>query len=180
MLWALYRRNEVKKEVLRIKRFELTFNEFGLDDLILATHFGDDYVTISPQKKIVYPGVYDALPSLFNLYPLHMITNGFEEVQHKKIATLGIRKYFESITTSDEAGVKKPEPGIFEMALAKANAKPEESLMIGDDLAVDIEGAANMGMDQIYFNPEKTEHEGVPTFEAQSWKEIENILIEKN
>jgi len=84
--------------------------------------------------------------------------------------------YFKTVTTSEEAGVKKPEPGIFDLALERASANPFDSIMIGDDLHVDIAGARNFGMDQIWFNPEKHGYKGPVTFEISSWKEIEKIL----
>lgn len=176
MLWGLYRKNEIKKEVLNIKRFELTLNDFGIDDLILATHMAEDYVRLSPEKTKVYAGVQEVLAEMSKRLPLHLITNGFEEVQQKKIDNCGIRKLFTTITTSEEAGVKKPEPGIFELALSKANAQPDESLMIGDDIKVDIEGARNIGMDQLLFNPTGKKHNGSPTYEADSWDKIKELL----
>ena len=87
-----------------------------------------------------------------------MITNGFEEVQQKKLDVCDLRKYFPTITTSEEAGVKKPESRIFELALEKAGAKIE-SLMIGDDLEVDMAGAKLIGMDTLFFNPERHKHQ---------------------
>lgn len=176
MLWGLYRKNEIKKEVLNFKRFELTLEEFGIRDSILSTHIAEDYVTISPKKTRLYPNVREGLDYLEKKYTLHLITNGFEEVQQSKIDNSDLRKYFKTITTSEEAGVKKPEQYIFDLSFSKAGAQATESLMIGDDLEVDILGAKSVGMDQIYFNPEKTVHEDKPTYEMSSWKEITEIL----
>ena len=176
MLWGLYRENKIKKEVLNVKRFELTLQEFGIDDLILATHIAEDYVTISPKKTILFPYSHEALSYLKTKYSLHIITNGFEELQHQKLDNCGLRKYFTTITTSEEAGVKKPETAIFELALKKANAKVAESLMIGDDLEVDVAGAQGIGMDTLYFNPEQVEHNDNPDHEVHSWSEVMKIL----
>jgi putative hydrolase of the HAD superfamily len=176
MLWGLYRKNQIKKEVLNIKRFDMALNEFCIDDGVLATHIAEDYVTLSPLKENLFPEARKALEYLQARYPLHIITNGFEEVQQKKLDVSDLRKYFTTITTSEEAGVKKPEPWIFELSLQKASASPEESLMIGDDLVVDMEGARNIGMDTMFFNPEKTNHKDPVTFEITSWKEISNFL----
>ena len=109
MLWGLYRKNQIKKEVLNIRRFEMTLNEFGIDDLILATHIAEDYVNLSPLKNNLFPDTRNALDYLKGSYPLHIVTNGFEEVQQKKLDVSDLRKYFTTITTSEEAGVKKPE-----------------------------------------------------------------------
>lgn len=176
MLWALYRENKIKKEVLNIKRFELTLQEFGIDDLILATHIAEDYITLSPKKTILFPYSHEALSYLKNKYSLHIITNGFEELQHQKLDNCNLRKYFKTITTSEEAGVKKPETAIFKLALKKAKAIAEESLMIGDDLEVDVAGAQGIGMDTLYFNPHRQEHNDNPDHEVHSWAEVMKIL----
>jgi putative hydrolase of the HAD superfamily len=177
MLWGLYRENKIKKEVLNIRRFEVTLNAFGIDDLVLATNIAEDYVSISPRKKNLFPGAVEGLNFLKSKgYPLHIITNGFEEVQFSKLHNSGLNHFFTTITTSEEAGVKKPEPGIFHLALKKAAAMSKESIMIGDDINVDIEGARNIGMDQVLFNPLKNHHEAEINFEMHSWKEIEEIF----
>jgi len=176
MLWDLYRENKIKKEVLSIRRFELTLNEFGIDDLILATHIGEDYVTLSPLKTLLLPHSREALDYLRPKYALHIITNGFEEVQQKKLDVCKLRKYFRTITTSEEAGVKKPETPIFELALRKAGARASQSLMIGDDLVVDMSGARLTGMDTLYFNPDRHSHNEQINHEIFSWEEIKEIL----
>ena len=176
MLWNLYRENKIKKEVLSIRRFELTLNEFNIDDLILATHIAEDYVTLSPLKTLLLPHAREALDYLKPKYRLHIITNGFEEVQQKKLDVCNLRKYFSTITTSEEAGVKKPEPPIFELALLKARADASDSLMIGDDLVVDMSGARLTGMDTLYFNPERHSHNEQIDHEIFSWEEIRGIL----
>lgn len=176
MLWGLYRKNQIKKEVLNIKRFDMTLNEFCIDDGVLATHIAEDYVMLSPLKENLFPEARKALEYLQGRYPLHIITNGFEEVQQKKLDVSDLRKYFTTITTSEEAGVKKPEPWIFQLSLKKAATTPEESLMIGDDLVVDMDGARNIGMYTMYFNPEKIPHQEPVTYEIASWKDISNYL----
>jgi putative hydrolase of the HAD superfamily len=176
MLWALYRENKIKKDVLNIRRFELTLQEFGIDDLILATHISEDYVTLSPQKKILFPYSHEALEYLKAKYSLHIITNGFEELQHQKLDVCDLRKYFTTVTTSEEAGVKKPETWIFELAMKKAGARPGDSLMIGDDLEVDMAGAQGIGMDTLFFNPEKQDHQYNLDHEVHSWLDVMHIL----
>lgn len=177
MLWGLYRQNLIKKEVLNIRRFEMTLNEFSVDDLILAIHIAEDYVNISPEKTTLFPGVHESLARLQKQFPLHIITNGFEEVQHKKLDNCDLRKYFTTITTSEGAGVKKPEKGIFIKALKEAKARPEESLMIGDDPKVDIEGARNAGMGQMLFLPSGLNGTGIRAiYEVRAWDEVPGLL----
>ncbi len=121
-------------------------------------------------------GTMEVLQYLHIKYSLHLITNGFEEVQHIKIREADIGKYFKTITTSEEAGVKKPDKQIFEYALEKAQAKISESLMIGDTLEVDIQGARNVGMDQVYYNPLKMDHTQAVSYEIGHLIELMEIL----
>ncbi len=88
-------------------------------------------------------------------YNCHIITNGFAEVQFKKLSNSGIDHFFETVTNSEMPGVKEPHSGIFEHALSKASAEKEESVMIGDCLDADVSGAINFGMQSIFFNSEK-------------------------
>ena len=98
-------------------------------------------------------GALEVLEYLDKDYDLHIITNGFEEVQHKKMSTSGILQYFQTITTSEDAGVKKPHPFIFEKALIKSGATPQNSVMIGDNLEADIIGAEQFGLKVIHLDP---------------------------
>jgi haloacid dehalogenase superfamily, subfamily IA, variant 3 with third motif having DD or ED/haloacid dehalogenase superfamily, subfamily IA, variant 1 with third motif having Dx(3-4)D or Dx(3-4)E len=84
-------------------------------------------------------------------YRLGLITNGKTAIQHGKIDRLGIRDMFDVILVSEEAGVKKPDRAIYEMATAKLELQPEQCLYIGDHPVNDIEGATNAGMRTIWF-----------------------------
>jgi len=95
---------------------------------------------------------FEILDYLKDKYQLHIITNGFEEAQERKMKNSKIRDYFKTITNSEMVGVKKPNPKIFNFALDKAKASSNESIMIGDSLEADIEGAHNIGMDVIHFD----------------------------
>jgi putative hydrolase of the HAD superfamily len=109
-------------------------------------------------------------------YHLHLITNGFQEVQDTKLTLSGMKPYFETLTVSEEVGVKKPNPEIFLYALRKAHATAEESLVIGDEMAVDIDGARAAGIDQIYFNISGIPSIGESTFEVNNLLEIKQLL----
>ena len=85
-------------------------------------------------------------------YNLHIITNGFKEVQHGKLVNSKINTYFKTVTNSEMVGVKKPNPKIFDFALQVANANAEQSIMIGDNYEADVLGAINIGMDAIFFD----------------------------
>ncbi len=175
-LWDLYKLRKIKKEELRNERFLLTLKDFGVNDAILAEHMGDDYVELSPLQTILFPDTIAVLDNLKAKYQLYVITNGFVEVQYKKLKNSGLDSYFDRVITSEEAKASKPKPEIFHAALSAANAKKTESLMIGDDLENDILGAKKFGLDQVYFNPSKENHQEIVTFEISKLKELIEIL----
>ncbi|MGC6470468.1 MAG: YjjG family noncanonical pyrimidine nucleotidase [Flavobacteriales bacterium] len=176
-LWELYRKNKIQKETLRSERFKLSLEKFNIMDNELSVKLGDDYIERCPQKTHLFPFTHSTLTALKNKYTLHIITNGFEEVQHKKLANNNLSKYFNSVVTSEQVGYKKPTKEIFQFSLAQVNAKPSESLMIGDDLKADIGGARSFGIDQVFFNPDGLSHnEESITHEIQCLSQLLEIL----
>ncbi|MBP6978086.1 MAG: YjjG family noncanonical pyrimidine nucleotidase [Bacteroidales bacterium] len=175
-LWELYRGGGIRKEILNVSRFDKALKEFGVDDPILAEAIASYYVTESPLKNTLFPGVERTLTYLKKKYRLYIITNGFEEVQHKKLNINKLRPFFDDMITSEEAGCKKPDPAIFHYALKRTGALLEESLMIGDDLTVDIQGAREAGMDQVFVNYDRSDHQEAVTFEVFSFSELCSIL----
>lgn len=175
-LWVLYREDKITKDYLNRTRFMQPLAHYGIHDTALADHLSEDYVYWSPRIVRLVPGTMELLDYLKPKYHLHLITNGFQEVQHTKLSGSGLEPYFETLTVSEEVGVKKPNPEIFLYALRKANASPVESLMIGDEMAVDIDGARAAGIDQIFYNASGKTVEGERTFEVKSLKEIMGIL----
>jgi len=155
LMWKLYRENKISKEKMRIRRFSDALIFFGIIDIKLAEYMADEYIKISPQKTNLFPHTIDTLKYLSKKYKLHIITNGFNEVQFTKIKLSNIEIYFDKIITSEDIGVKKPDPIIFSYSLEKANAKAHESIMIGDNYEVDIMGAINSNIKAIYFNMAK-------------------------
>lgn len=152
-LWAHYASGGVDKDVLRVLRFRNTFLQFGIKDDKLARHIGHLYIERCPRKKVLMPGAIDLLEQLRGSANLHIITNGFQETQSTKLSSSGLVGYFDRIITSEQAGARKPDNRIFRYALQKAKAGVEESVMIGDDVVADIQGARNAGMDQILYDP---------------------------
>lgn len=175
-LWGWYQDGKLKKEVLRYKRFELTLKEYGIKDKDLAAVIGQEYIDESPKKTALMPYTIETLDYLFPKYKLHIITNGFNEVQFTKLRLCGLDKYFDKVITSEISGYHKPKPEAFGYTLSSANAKKEESIMIGDDLENDILGAKGFGINQIYFNPEGLPHDESLTHEIRSLKELQEIL----
>lgn len=175
-LWDLYRKGEMTKEVLRIRRFQISFDHFRIRDDELASNFGDDYLAISPTKTILVPHTIETLDYLSLRYKLHIITNGFLKTQEIKMENCGLDKYFESLTTSETVGHNKPRPEIFHHALSSVNARKKESIMIGDDLSVDILGAKKFGIDQVFLNRDKIIHKDKITHEIKVLTELLEIL----
>jgi putative hydrolase of the HAD superfamily len=154
--WKLYREEKVTKSALRYGRLKDTFDALKFeisDDLI--NQLAIDYIDVLPSNNYLFDGTIELLDYLFNRYELHIITNGFEEVQNLKLQKSGIDRYFNKIITSEAVGVKKPNPLVFEYALKLANANANESFMVGDNLEADIIGAMNCGISSIHFNIEK-------------------------
>ena len=175
-LWSMYREGKLEKEVLRGLRFQKTLEEFGIKDKDLADKIGDYYVDISPLLIHLFPNAIEILEYLHPKYELHIITNGFSEVQFTKLKSSGMGQYFREIITSEEAGVKKPDPLIFNYAFNRTKARVGESLMIGDDVEVDIAGARQVGMDQVLFDPAgKTSPDGA-THYIKNLMELRDIL----
>ncbi|WCO02334.1 YjjG family noncanonical pyrimidine nucleotidase [Psychroserpens ponticola] len=151
--WKLYREEKIDKSNLRYKRLKDTFDaiEFEVSDDTI-NQLSEDYITYLTSFNHLFEGTFELLEHLTKHYQLHIITNGFDEAQQKKMDNANISQYFETVTNSEIAGVKKPNPIIFEYALNSAKAKPHESIMIGDNIEADILGALEMGFDAILFN----------------------------
>lgn len=175
-LWDQYRKGLVDKSTLRNSRFTNTLGQFGVKDLAMGLVLEEEYINRSPRNTALFEGTLEALEALSNSFEMHIITNGFTEVQELKMTGSGLDPYFKHRITSESVGANKPDPRIFLHALRKAGAKRKESLMIGDSLEVDIAGARRVGMDQVYFNPEGTLHNERPTFEIRSMKQLPHLL----
>jgi putative hydrolase of the HAD superfamily len=151
--WKLYREEKVSKSALRYGRLKEAFDGVGVAvDDSLINNLSDAYIDQLSTFNNLFDGTFEILDYLSSKYQLHIITNGFEEAQEKKLATSNIKHYFKTVTNSEMVGVKKPNPKIFNFALDIAKAKSSESIMIGDSLEADIEGAHKIGMDTIHFD----------------------------
>lgn len=151
--WKLYREEKITKEELRLGRLKDTFVKIKQTvNLQLLESLSVDYINVLPYNNQLFTGTHEILEHLYVNYKLHIITNGFNEVQYKKMENSGLTKYFDKIITSEDAGVKKPNPIIFEYALAMTKASSLESVMIGDNWEADIMGAKDAGLDVIFCN----------------------------
>lgn len=157
-LWHAYSHGKITKESLRYERFRSTLKKFQLDDEILIKRFGDGYVDLSPKQTSLVPYASEVLTDLNDMgFTLHIITNGFLEVQHVKLKHAGIHHRFDVILCSEELGVNKPNPKIFWHALTLAKASASQSLMVGDDYRADVAGAIKVGMQAIWYQEKKND-----------------------
>lgn len=168
-MWDDYHHNRISKEALRFGRFSRALKSFNINDDGLAENLSIQYLEICPVKTNLFPNTLTVLDYLKQHYDLHIITNGFKEVQYLKIRNSGLEKYFSKIHISEEIGFKKPEPEIFLHAVKTAGTIPEKCIMVGDNLDTDIKGASNAGIDHVFFNPE-----GV-LFQQSVMKEIRSL-----
>ena len=175
-LWEQYKYNEISKDHLRIERFKKTLAHFTIADEKLSAIIAEEYVTKSPTKTRLFPNVKETLAYLSPNYGMHILTNGFNEVQFLKLENAGLRKYFDQIITSENAGDKKPNEAIFQFALQEANAAKEESLVIGDDPESDIRGAFDYGIDQVFVNYLNIKNGIEPTYEVTDLRELRDFL----
>lgn len=175
-MWRQYRNGEIDKATLRTTRFLRALSEFGITDRRVAQWMEQEYLARSPYKKNLFPEAIETLEYLKQKYDLHIITNGFEEVQHIKLRESTLGEHFDVIVTSEQAGVRKPHANIFRYALSKTGATKAESLMIGDNLEADILGAKVAGWDQVFFNPHKVLHQEEVTFEIEHLKDLRGFL----
>lgn len=182
-LWVKYGKGDITKAELRTKRFNDTLKQFQINDEELAKKIGTGYINISPYQTNVFPNTHETLEYLKNNdFLLHIITNGFKEVQFIKLEKSGLIDYFDIIVCSEDVGVNKPAPNVFHHSLEKAKAKPAESIMIGDDYKVDVLGAENIGMTGVLFDPNKGYKKGIHEWHIHELDRIPEILpwIAKN
>ncbi len=176
-LWGRYQNGYITAEELKWRRMWRTLLDFKIADETLARNISGKFMEILPTKKIVFPHTHEILQYLLNKgYALHLITNGFEKTQWSKLKNSGLDKYFTHVITSEASNSMKPRKEIFDFAISKAGASMEDSIMIGDNLEADIQGAINAGMDCIFVN-----HIGAlcnirPTYIITHLRELEGIF----
>ena len=173
----MYREEKVSKADLRYGRLKDTFNtlKFNIDDELINL-IAVDYIEYLPKYNHLIDGSIDLLEYLKKKYQLHIITNGFKEVQATKLNASGLNGYFKTITTSEEVGVLKPNPKVFHHALDLASAQSGESVYVGDHFDTDVMGSKNAGIDQVFFNPHDADHPKIATVEIRDLVEMIEIF----
>jgi putative hydrolase of the HAD superfamily len=176
-LWDRYTKGFIKQDELRWKRMWLALLDFKLADEPLARHLGVQFLDLLPTRKTLFPYTVEILQYLQDKnYKMHLVTNGFEKVQYGKIQNAKIDTFFNQVITSEASGSLKPNKEIFDYAMSKAGALPEESIMIGDNLDADIQGGINAGLDTIFVNHLNVVPSVQATYVVYHLKELENIL----
>ena len=177
ILWERYQNGFITAEELKWRRMWRTMMEFKVGDEILAKNISARFLEILPVKDGMFPHAYEILDYLKNKdYQIHLITNGFEKTQWSKIRNSKIDHFFTHVITSEASNSIKPEKEIFDFAMNRSGASLHESIMIGDNLDADIQGAMNAGMDNVFVNHIDATTDKKPTYTVTHLKELENIL----
>ncbi len=176
-LWEAYGKGEITQDFLKAERFRYPLSKMGVDDEQLAEQIGIQYLDILPTKTALMPYALELLDYLYPKYPLTIVSNGFVEVQYRKLDSCGLGRYFKHVVLSEAAKALKPDKRIFEYALDLNGVKATEAIMIGDSYEADIRGAQNAGIDQIYYPlPGHDKPQQTSTYKIQSLKEVMEIL----
>lgn len=178
-LWREYAAGKVTKEELNRQRYFYPLQEVGISDAALAEAYGKDALAVIPTKSKLMPHAREVLRYLSAKYNLYILSNGFKELQFRKMRSAGIDGYFKQVVLSDDIGILKPWPELFRFALSVTGARLEDSLMIGDSWESDVAGAAGVGMHQVYYNNKVSEDGELPfepTYRISDLKELMDLL----
>ncbi|MDF2156990.1 YjjG family noncanonical pyrimidine nucleotidase [Algoriphagus sp. CAU 1675] len=175
-LWDWYNVGKIDKDNLRKERFPRIFSHAGGKPEAIPVEFEEDFMQRTSSKPHVFPYSKEILHYLKGKYKIHVITNGFNESQAKKMKSSGLDGFFELIVTSETTGHKKPDPRIFQFALDQLKTEAEHCLMIGDNPDSDILGAQRANIDQVFFNPEGKSIDLQPTYTIAHLRELEDLL----
>lgn len=175
-LWDLYDRGLIDSQVIRKERFKQVLEHFQIYDEKLCLDLSVEYLEKCPTKAGLIPHAMETLHYLSKKYPMTVVTNGLEEVQHVKLTSGNLHRFFQHVVTSQKAGHKKPSREIFEYAMRANRVTCDQVIMIGDNLLTDIGGAMNASIDTVFFNPEEVAHTVNVKHEIRSLAELQNIL----
>ena len=177
-LWEQYGKGAITKEALSLERFLYPLKQVGIEDAELAIKIGHEYLDLLPTRTALVPFAKELLDYLYPKYPLTIVSNGFIEVQYRKLKSCQIEQYFSHVVLSEAAGALKPDKRIFEYGLELNKAIASETIMIGDSFESDIRGAQNAGIDQIFFslNNEVSENFNSATYQINRLEEVLEIL----
>lgn len=176
-LWSEYTKGLILQAELRWRRMWLALMDFGVEDEPLSKAMSVEFLERLPYKKNLFPYTIEILEYLKNKdYTLHLITNGFQEIQDQKLQSTDLQGYFQEVITSEAAQSLKPNRAIFEYALKQSKAHSDESIMIGDNQEADIQGAINAGLDTVFVNHIQVVPQVQATYMVHHLQELEGIF----
>jgi putative hydrolase of the HAD superfamily len=170
--WSRYYKRQIDKHFIRNHRFHETFLHFGYSNFEENLSITQQYLDRTPRGSHLKEGCVEVLEYLSQNYSLHVITNGFKEVQDIKLENCGLRPYFNCVLISEEHQLVKPEEAIFRLAERLTGAQRHECVMIGDSLESDVEGALNAGWDAIFFSHDHRDFKGTSIRHLLELKEL--------
>ncbi|WP_252940114.1 YjjG family noncanonical pyrimidine nucleotidase [Roseivirga pacifica] len=175
-LWDLYNSHKIQRKDIRERRFPFIFKRLGIDKRHMPVNIEQEYIALAPTKPNIFPDAHEVLDYLKTKYELHIITNGFDDIQAKKLKYSNLAPYFDVIITSETANSRKPSPDIFNLALERTGGELATSMMIGDNIKADIAGAVAVGMDHVWFNPNKLATNVTVQYQISNLLELKSIL----
>ncbi|GAB3897482.1 YjjG family noncanonical pyrimidine nucleotidase [Spirosoma agri] len=175
-LWVDYDRNLIEHTYIRKHRFPMVFRALGVDESAVHADLNVEYLRLLPRKPHLLESAREVLDHLKGRYTMHIITNGFADIQSIKMASADIAHYFTHVVTSENANAKKPNPLVFQYAMEISGTTAAESLMIGDNYEADILGAKGVGLDTVFYNPSGLLVDDQPTYDIRHWNELMAIL----
>ena len=175
-LWADYDKNIIEHGYIRKHRFPMVFRALGVDESAVHVDLNAEYLRLLPRKPHLLESAREILDYLKERYTMHIITNGFAEIQAVKMQSSEIAHYFTHVITSENANAKKPDPLVFQYAMEISGTNARESLMIGDNYEADILGAKSVRLDTVFYNPEGVLVDDKPTYDIRHWTELMAIL----
>ena len=179
-LWDLYHYGKINKDYLVTERYRYTLEQIGVpgDIEALAKDIDDEYLFFLSSMGTLIPGAKDLLDYLVKKYDVNILSNGFKEVQMRKLRSSGIENYIHHLVLSDDCGITKPLRGIFDYALERTGATAETTVMIGDNYDADVQGAKNAGWRTVLFNIKGFDRNSVPDADivVEKLEDIKSIL----
>lgn len=183
-LWRQYAAGEIERDYLIVERFRRPLSEGKMEDGTPYRPSSEECLKVSDvflDFCSCKPGLVSGARELMDYlkshnYRIHMCSNGFHEVQYRKLKSCGLAEYFDTIILSEDAGANKPSGQFFDYAIKTTKAIPARTIMIGDNVTTDIMGAQNYGLDTIFFNPRSIASDIRPTYEVSSLREIHKLL----
>lgn len=176
--WYLLDTKQITHDELRKERFRCALADL---QVVISEEQSEamnaQFLALLPNQSHLMPHTLDILEALHPHFQLHVLSNGFEQVQRRKMESGGILPYFTHVITNDLAKASKPNPAIFSYALGAAACSASEAIMIGDNWTADIEGALHMGMSAIHFDPTQAFHQDPHFIRIPSLHHIPHLIL---